>query len=59
MKTKNKVGRPPVADKGKNRSIKLTDDQYTAFKLQGGIKWLKSHLAPIVENIKLTVDQGE
>jgi len=41
MKTKNPVGRPPVADKGRNRSFKLTDAQYAKLKLLGGVKWFK------------------
>jgi len=41
MCVKTKVGRPRVDDKGKNRSIKLTDTQYAKFRLLGGIKWLK------------------
>ena len=44
MKTKNPVGRPPVADKAKNRSMSLNDAEYAKFKQRGGIKWLKSYL---------------
>lgn len=39
-----KAGRPKVADKGKNRSFKLTDLQYAKLKELGGVKWLKKQL---------------
>ena len=41
LQTKNKIGRPKVANKGKNRSFKLTDTQYAKLRLLGGVKWLK------------------
>ena len=41
MKTKNPVGRPPVADKAKNRSMSLNNAEYAKFRQLGGIKWLK------------------
>jgi hypothetical protein len=40
------AGRPPVLNKSKNRTFKLTDAQYARMKELGGVKWLKSLLIP-------------
>ena len=45
MKTKKPVGRPPVADKARNRSLSMNDAEFAKFKKAGGIKWLKLLLA--------------
>jgi len=34
----------PESDKAKNRSIKLTDQDWAKFRSLGGVKWLRSLL---------------
>jgi len=36
-----KAGRPAITDKAHIRSIRLTDNEYTQFKLMGGAAWLR------------------
>jgi hypothetical protein len=38
---KKQRGRPAVADLAKNRTIKLTDADWDAFRAMGGAKWLR------------------
>jgi len=38
------AGRPTQDDKAKNRTIRLTDDEYAKFKALGGAGWLRQQL---------------
>lgn len=40
----NKPGRPKLQHTAKQRTIRLTDSEYTQFKLMGGAAWLRKLL---------------
>lgn len=40
-----KRGRPPGLRVGKNRQIRLTDQQWQVFREKLGIKWLREQIA--------------
>jgi len=42
------AGAPKLADSAKIRSIRMTDADYSKFKLMGGVKWLRDILRGIL-----------
>jgi hypothetical protein len=49
---KRKAGRPAITNKAHIRSIRLTDNEYTQFKLMGGVVWIRKLLAATEKLIK-------